>query len=194
MNAFVTLIFSLLSLLSLSGFALAAEEHRSHTHGLANLTMAYENGVIEIQFEAPAESLWGFEHKPKTQEQVDVIDKAKAILNTPKNILSFNTNNCVASSVVVDVFGPAGETLVNKHHHDDHENHSHAGHNETNSSHSEARAVYVFNCTGKNQLMSVKTTLFEHFPNLEKINVAWLTATQQGKSILRANSSTFELK
>ncbi len=49
--------------------ALAQTEQAAHAHGLVEVEIAFDqlNGVIK--FSAPAESLLGFEHKPKTEKQ-----------------------------------------------------------------------------------------------------------------------------
>ena len=44
--------------------------HAAHIHGLATLTLAIENNVLEIQLESPAINLIGFEHQANSSEEV----------------------------------------------------------------------------------------------------------------------------
>ena len=189
-------------LMSVSDLSMSQEVHEAHTHGTAHLTLAYEGGVLEAQFESPAMSLLGFEHKPNNQSQVETIEKTKALLNSPESIFTFNTSYCSTSTVNVNIIGPAGQTLDHDHkeeekedhdHHHDHGSEEHGEHEEPIESHSEVSALYVFNCDNE-KLQSVTTDLFEHFSKLEKIKVDWVTETQQGQNILQANSTTVRMK
>jgi len=204
-NAVVIVLFTVL--MSVNSLSISQEVHEAHTHGTAHLTLAYEDGVLEAQFESPAMSLLGFEHKPKNQNQIEIIEETKALLSSPENVLTFNTSHCSTSTVSVNIIGPAGQALDQDHHdhkeekkegHDHHHDHGHSAeeheeHNEPIESHSEVNALYVFNCDNE-RLQSVTTDLFEHFSKLEKIKVDWVTETQQGQNILQASSTTVRMK
>jgi hypothetical protein len=191
-------IFSL-SLIIANGLAYGSEVHDAHTHGVANLTLAFENGVLEIQFESPAMSLLGFEHKPKTQEQIDTIEKTKALLSSSTNVISIGGASCSFKRVSVDILGPAGHASTYQHRqehgHGDHDSdQQHVANESYGVSHSEVSALYNFDCADDEQLPFVTVSLFEHFSGLEKIDVNWVTATQQGTVTLRPDSSTVELR
>jgi len=113
MNKAALIAISFLGLMGVGGFTLAADVHHAHTHGVANLTLAFESGVMEVQFESPAMSLLGFEHTPKTQQQIEIVKNTKAFLNTPANVLSTQGADCSSSGATVSVLGPAGEPSVN---------------------------------------------------------------------------------
>ena len=155
-----------IALLSISEVAFA---NKAHTHGVADLTLAYERGVVEIQFELPAESVLGFEHQPKTQAQADSVDRVKEILNSPEKLLSFANVSCSADTVEVDILGPAGQDLDighnqehdhhedadsdnhhedadNDDHHAEHEEDAEGHHDQVTEGHSEVRAMYIFSC------------------------------------------------
>ncbi len=179
------------SLVTVNGSAVSRE---AHTHGVANVTLAFENGNLEVQFESPAISLLGFEHKPETQKQVEAIEKTKAFLNSAENVLSIDGGDCSSDSVNVNILGPAGQALNDnqKQEHGHHEGDDE--HDKHSVSHSEVSAVYVFSCVNGEQLRSVTVSLFEYFSDLETVNVNWVTETQQGQSILQPKSSTIEFK
>ncbi len=68
----------------------AQTEQAAHTHGLVEVEIAFEqlNGVI--QFSAPAESLLGFEHKPKTEQQkAQAQNVERAFSNQASQIFQF---------------------------------------------------------------------------------------------------------
>ena len=195
----VLIIIFYISLISANGLAFGREVHGVHNHGVANLTLAFESGALEVQFESPAESLLGFEHEPKTQKQIETIEKTKALLNSATKVLSIGGANCSLDRVTVDILGPAGQALTEEQgqeqghgHHDSDE--QHIENDRPDVSHSEVSAMYVFKCADDDELQFITVLLFEHFSGLEKINVNWVTATQQGKAILRPEYSTLELK
>lgn len=72
---------------------LAQTEQAAHVHGLVEVEIAFEqlNGVI--QFNAPAESLLGFEHKPKTEKQKSQVQTVEqAFANQASQIFQFEKN------------------------------------------------------------------------------------------------------
>ena len=136
-------ILILTSVISMSDFALAREQYDAHTHGIANLTLASENGVLEVQFDSPAISVLGFEHQPSTQEHISTIEKATELLSYSSNVLSTKGTDCNLDTVNVDVIGPAGQALEDEHIHDHaeekhekHDDHAHAE-DHSNESHKE---------------------------------------------------------
>jgi hypothetical protein len=203
----VLIIIFYISLISANGLAHGSETHDAHTHGVGNLTLAFEHGALEIQFESPAMSLLGFEHKPKTQKQIDTREKTKALLESSTKVISLGGASCSLNRVDVDILGPAGQASGYKqrqeHGQGDHDSDQRHGasdqhsenHSESHSeSHSEVSAFYSFDCADDKQLQFVTVSLFEHFSGLEKLNVSWVTATQQGLVTLRPDSATVELR
>ena len=215
----------LVGLIGLSDLAVGREQHDAHTHGVANMTLVSENGVLEIEFESPAVSLLGFEHKPSTQEHINAVEAAKVILKSSPTVFTAQGAKCSVDIINVDILGPAGEALEDEHddhahethledEHDDHahethseeehDDHAHEAHSEEehdnhvqherSESHSEVSASYVYRCDNTEKLKSINVALFEHFSGLEKINVNWVTETQQGQVILRSASSIIKLK
>lgn len=179
---------------------LGAQE--AHTHGLATLTLALENGILEIEFESPATNLVGFEHQAKSPEQRKAVTQTETTLKDPKLLFSFVGANCQPKKTTVDVSGVMGdeheehehkEHEHEEHEHEEHKNHGHSeGHDE--SSHSEISASYRFSCKDAKKLDSVSVALLKQFPGIEKINAMWVTETKQGAVSLTSNSSTILLR
>jgi hypothetical protein len=57
-----------------------AHGHGAHEHGKAKLSLAFEGTKGTIEFESPAESIVGFEHKPKNADEKKKVDAAMATL------------------------------------------------------------------------------------------------------------------
>ncbi len=77
-------IFSVLLFVSL--FAGAQDkkhrEHRAHSHGHAELSIAIDSLVGQLEFKSPAESIVGFEHKAKSDKDVQRLTTAKVDFET----------------------------------------------------------------------------------------------------------------
>ena len=58
--------------LCVGGLAAARETHGAHVHGVANLNMAFAGGALEMEFESPAMSILGFEHRPKNLSLIHI--------------------------------------------------------------------------------------------------------------------------
>lgn len=58
--------FLICSLVSISAFA-ANREHKAHNHGAAKLDIAFQGSDGEVNLDAAAEGIYGFEYVPKTE-------------------------------------------------------------------------------------------------------------------------------
>lgn len=54
----------------------AKEQHGAHVHGEAKLNLVISGKTAVAEFEAPAMSIYGFEHEPKTTAQTKARDSA----------------------------------------------------------------------------------------------------------------------
>ncbi len=163
---------------------------QAHTHGLATLTLALENDVLEIQFESPAANLVGFEHKATSANEKKAVTQAETTLKEPKGLFSFVGADCQSKKTSVDVSGLMGEQ---GNEHEEHEHHGHSeGHDE--SGHSEISAHYRFSCDDAKKLAAVSVALFNEFHGIEKIDVMWITEIKQGAVTLSANKKTISLR
>ena len=198
-------VVAVITLLSSDSLAFAREAHDAHTHGVADLTLAFENGFLEIELESPAMSFLSFEHEPENEEQLETIERTKEILSSASKVITINGSSCGVTKARVDIHGPAGRTEVHSgaHEANDHDSHndhesdedheSHENHDGV-TSHSEVSASYLFSCDDGEKPASVAVTLFSYFPNLKSINVNWVTETQQGHNKLSSESQLIELK
>lgn len=173
---------------AISGLAVG-ENQAAHVHGLASLTMALENNVLEIQFESPAENLLGFEHKARTAEQKRAVKQAQAGLNAATRIFIFEGTECKPEDINIDMSGVVDDEHGKHQHHHNH----HAGeHND--AGHSEITAAYRFSCRDSKGLNVVSVMLFSQFPGIETINAMWVTEAGQGAKRLGPDSNKMTLR
>jgi len=178
------------------------EGQESHTHGLATLTLALENDILEVQFESPASNIVGFEHKATSQKEKAAVTNANKILKISDNLFSFVGSNCQSISVAVET-----ESLMDDSHnghvkHGEHDHHAsaddhsgHSGHSDhDDDSHSEISAHYRFTCPNSAKLTSISLAFFSKFPSVEKINAMWITEAKQGSATLTSTKHSMSLR
>jgi len=80
--------------------AIAAD---SHVHGAANIYIVANQQQLMIELETPAANILGFEHAPKTVEQIQLLKSAKVILQNYANIVDFGDDiNCKVQHVELE--------------------------------------------------------------------------------------------
>ena len=171
-----------LILTTLCAPAIASErrEADAHLHGHSQLTIAIDQQMLEIEFEAPGMDLVGFEHAPETEEQRRQIVAATQRLNDPLAVFGIpSAANCTVTSQVVH--SPA-DSDGKGHDHDKAHDHQAA------EEHSEFHAVYQLKCTAMNQLSAINPTIFGHFPGMQVMAVRYATARGQGTLDISASN------
>lgn len=186
---FLLVSVSCLIIMAISDSAMGKEQHGAHTHGVATLTLVLERGALEVQFESPAMSVLGFEHSPKTKDQMTTIDATIALLSSTANVLIIEGGDCSPISADVNTHGPISYGLENQQGSDE----NHAEYSNSSDKHSEISATYVFGCLDIKKKKAVAVSFFELFPELEKIEVSWVTHNEQGQVVLDAKSTKIEL-
>ena len=191
-------------IVSFNFLAKAAREKDSHEHGAANVMLAMEGEKLQLNFEVPSESLIGFEHLPKSQDQLQNFSKAISTLSEPSKLFSIPSKaECLLVGVNVSQSLFSGK---DEHGHDEKDNHGHDekgfwdslfghdekddhGHDESEKSeiHSEFHSKYQWNCHHLDDLDSIGTQLMNIFPRIEEIRVSWINENSQGSIELESN-------
>ena len=181
-NIFMVLVCLVVSF---SFSAQASREKDSHEHGAANVMLAMEGEKLQLNFEVPSESLIGFEHFPKSQDQRWYFNEAIKTLLEPSKLFSIPADaECllVGINVSQSLFAAKDE-----HGHEEKDEHGHEekdehGHDESDKSeiHSEFSSKYHWNCEHLDEIDSIGTQLMNIFPRIEEIRVRWITKNNQG--------------
>lgn len=162
----------------------------AHTHGLATLTLALENDVLEIQFESPTANLVGFEHKATSPKEKKAVTQTETTLKKSNQLFSFVGTNCQPKKTIVDASGVMAQQDNKR---EEYEHHDHSK-GQDESGHSEISAQYRFSCNNPKKLASVSVVLFNQFPGIEKIDAMWITEIKQGAVTLTSNKNTISLR
>lgn len=190
------------------------ETHSVHAHGVAELTLAWDGEILEIELESPAANVVGFEYKATTAEEKNTVQKSESLLKDVAKIITIKNASCRSSSVSIDMAGVLTEGKHDKGHHDkdhhekehheykqeskehheSHEHHHEGKHDKKQETHSEITANYQFECSKPKDSISVSLGLFDHFRGFEKINAMWVTNTEQGAKTLDAENKSLVLR
>lgn len=170
---------------------IANAQERAHTHGVAELAIAVEGPHMEIELISPAANIVGFEHRVKSDSQMQALKQATSTLSDAQQLFSIDGANCTVESASVDVSSLLAPE--DSHGHEHKNEHAHASDNHNNQ-HAEVVARYHYSCDKENKLRSISTSLFNKFSALEKIKVIWITDTNQGSLLINPGNSVVSLE
>jgi hypothetical protein len=191
----------------------------AHEHGAAELLLSSEGRDVQIIFNAPAQSLVGFETAAVTVEQKAAVARAEAILMAPRDLFALKGNSCVQIDATVDVSSlvsvgnapsqPEGHADHSDEHADDHDEHrastsdkhAHEHHDHDDDvdapdadSHSDVSASYTLECQSDEALTRI-TFNRDGFPfGLERIDVLWVADWGQGAGQATPQSPSVNLQ
>jgi hypothetical protein len=158
-------------------------EHGSldaHEHGSAQLNVAFEGQVLELQLESPAINLVGFEHAAKSDADKVKVAAARSQLEQPQALFGLSAGDCSVSQQALDspLFATPASASEHEHEHEK----SHDG------EHSEIHAHYTLDCQKPNDLQHLDLReWFKRFPATEKIQVQLIGPNgQQGLELTPA--------
>lgn len=156
-----------------------ATAQHAHVHGLGRVNIAVEGMQATVEFLAPAEGLYGFEHQPKTPAQQAKRDAALERLRTQLHtMVVFETARGCQATVPQVVVEAAG-----------HEAAGGAAQQQT-AEHSEVRAEFRVLCSKPLAGSKVTFGISKIFPALTTVRVQVVTDTgQRGVDITRDKGS-----
>jgi len=190
-------------LASTSGLAIASEnsdeyrEHGTHEHGAAEMSVALIDGELTINLNTPAYNILGFEHAPSTDEQIKHVEQQFAQLEQAQALFAI-PKNAACSLQKFELESPFEEHSHDEHEHEEEHaehDHEHDHDHEEGETHSDIRVSYHYSCEDLAAVNSVDMSgLFEHFKNLEKLNVSWLDAESQSAATLTPENARLTLE
>ena len=144
-------------LLAIAGFALlTAAPAQAHVHGQASLAVAVDGPTLTLMLDAPADSLLGFEHAPRTPREREAAVQVKRSLEaTAARFRPAATAGCTPvqariRSPLFDAAPAAGSR---------------------SDGHADIEAEYTFRCSTPARLRELRVDLFDAFPRLQRLQV-----------------------
>jgi len=160
----------------------------AHQHGVTKLNLVKVGSEVAIEIIAPGADLMGFEHEAKTEQEKQAFAQAKASLENPFKLFSFNSEaQCVIQQSAIETsFTEHEEHEHEEEHakHDEHEDehakheeHDHEEHEHEGEGHREFTASYHYVC--QQDVKSLETQWFAVFPASEKLDVQLINEDKQ---------------
>lgn len=166
--------------------AMAQEQRRhldAHAHGQGTLAIAIEGKSLQVELEAPAGDIVGFEHAPASSSEKKAVADAKTRLATPGEIFTLpSVAGCKLAAAKVDILGAAAGTAKASPKHSHGKAAKPAEEAADAGRHSEFRATYAFDCDDTGKLQAIGFNYFKHFKGAEKLVVTIIGPKGQSRS------------
>lgn len=160
-----------------SGLA-GGKGHKAHSHGEAKLSIVIESAqatTAAIEFESPAEGIYGFEHEAKSQKDKDRINEAvKKFEDNIGKMIQFDAKlNCKFTKVSLD---PAKRDPEDK-----------------KAKHAEVHANYTVACDAPLAGTKVNFGFTSVFPRVKHVEVTGLSGDKQAKAEVKKDKGSLDL-
>jgi len=189
-------IFCSAALLGIVSTGAIAAEHRhagKHVHGAGELNIAVEGSGAIIEFRAPGESLYGFEHEAKTDaekkkqettlqllkdkiHEMVILDKALGCKFAPKRVVVVEEGPDRGKK------GQEHKASPGKH-----------GEQKKSSEHREVVAEFSLTCDKPLSGTSVRFGFTKAFPSLDELKVQALSGAKQSGATIRKDKGSVKL-
>lgn len=193
-----------IALIGLAAPTLAQEPRRqldAHSHGEGRLAIAIEGKRLEMELEAPASDIIGFEHAPRTKAQRKTMADAKKQLGRLAGLFVLTADaGCKLKTADVDVLGAAAGSKAKGHDHDHGHDHGKKGkaakaddHDHDHGSHSEFKVTYAIECAAPEKLGTVAFDYFKAFTGAQKLNVTVIGPKGQSSYVVTREKPVLDL-
>ncbi len=161
----------------------------AHVHGHARLNVALESArQLEMEFEAPGASVFGFEHAPATaQEKQTFADRSRLLEKEPATLFPFAAaHGCqIASSEFHSGRGEIdGEHGEHGEHGESEAEHAHEDEHAHGEGHSEVSVRYSLRCNQDLSGKELELSFFDALPNLEQLEIVTLSEGAQDSVVI----------
>lgn len=146
-------------------------EHGAHSHGSAQLAIAFDGKIGKLEFRSPAESIVGFEYKAKSpKDKKQQADSLKKFGEKISEMLVFETAlGCVATPSLVTV-------------------------NDSKGGHSDFVADFTVACAKSIEGSKILFRVQKYFPKLQDIDVQIIVGNLQKSLEVKNDGTEIELK
>lgn len=171
--------------------AVPAEEARrelgAHVHGEAHLAIGFEENRIQLEFQAPADDIVGFEHAASSDaERAALADARTRLAQIATLVTLVPSAGCRQVTATVTTTGALAETppaSVT----------SAAAPSPTETQHGAFEATYTLECPAMVRLNTLEFVYFKSFSHADKLEVTAIGPKGQASAILLPTQTRFDL-
>ena len=151
-----------------------AHEPGAHVHGVAELRIAIDGPLLEIDLESPLDNLLGFEHAPRSdRERAAVRAMAARLRQAQTMFVATAAARCKPTKVRLESSALPAELLGEA-------PPASADTSKDPDGHADLDATFTFQCEAPERLQGVDVGLMQAFKGLRRINVS--VAAPKGQS------------
>jgi hypothetical protein len=164
----------------------AGSKHKAHQHGVAKVDIAVEtkeSTTATVEIESPAESIYGFEHQPKSDADKAKVEAANTKLGAEiLNMVKFDsTLGCTAKTTKIEHEFEEDDKKSDAHHGKEKKHHG---------EHSEVHAEFAITCQKPLAGTQVSFDFSSSFSGLKTVKVqALVGGAQSGVTVKKAGAS-----
>ncbi|NMG34400.1 DUF2796 domain-containing protein [Azoarcus sp. TTM-91] len=155
----------------------ARAQHAAHDHGVAELRVALEGRMLQVEYASPLDTLVGFEHAPSDERQHRLLAEAEATLRNAGRLFRLPAAaGCGLKTVELSSpWALARQEPAAEVEHD----HSHAA-----GGHAEMEVAYTFECGRPQALDTLEVLVFDAFPRTREVRAERVSERGQAAQVL----------
>ena len=180
----------------------------AHEHGVVRMGLAVDGQRMSLNLEAPAATVFGFEHDPETEEEIGVVSEAMETLKTRVGeVIAVSSELACELEDVEVVSAPEvdeehshsddeehAHSDDEEHAHSDDEEHSHSddeehSHSDDEDAHSEVRVAVSWFCAQSVEGTDATLRLGSLWPDAELVDLTVITSMGQAAGRVAADAS-----
>ena len=156
----------------------------AHEHGVVRMGLAVDGQRMSLNLEAPAATVFGFEHDPETEEEIGVVSEAMETLKTRVGEIIAVSSELACELEDVEVV--SAPEVDEEHAHSDDEEHSHS---DDEDAHSEVRVAVSWFCAQSVEGTDATLRLGSLWPDAELVDLTVITSMGQAAGRVAADAS-----
>ena len=161
----------------------------AHEHGVVRIGLAVDDRMVSMDLEVPAATVFGFEHAPKTEDELEMVSEGLAALRARVGeIIAISPEfGCELEDFEVvdapDVEESEGAEDEHAHSEDEH------AHSEDEDAHSEIRVAVSWSCVQSIEASSATLRLGSLWPEVALVDLTVMTSRGQAAGRVGADAS-----
>ena len=164
----------------------------AHEHGVVRMGLAVDGQRMSLNLEAPAATVFGFEHDPETEEEIGVVSEAMETLKTRVGEVIAVSSELACELEDVEVV--SAPEVDEEHSHSDDEEHAHSddeehAHSDDEDAHSEVRVAVSWFCAQSVEGTDATLRLGSLWPDAELVDLTVITSMGQAAGRVAADAS-----
>ena len=169
-------------------------DHEAHVHGHAEAYISNEDDIVNVKLVLPSIDVFGFEHNPKNEEQINKVHSQLKVLDNSHNLFVIDSScEQLGANIESGVISDHDEEHAHENEHHHHDDHGHDDYHEEDETHSNVSAAYELNCSAI-KFEKIHFKIFDTFPSVERLVVQYVSESTQTSTTLSPKDSIFYLQ